>query len=73
MRLDAVLELLNSGPRKRPHPHAWTISPRMLLFSAQCEHPAIEATILDFCDQIDEELKKGTVILSNLSNEHYEH
>lgn len=40
-----------------------------LLFSAQCEHPAIEATILDFCDQIDEELKKGTVILSNLSNE----
>lgn len=55
--------------KKHQSINAWTISPRMLLFSAQCEHPAIEATILDFCDQIDEELKKGTVILSNLSNE----
>ena len=45
------------------------ISPRKLLFSAQCAHPAIEATILAFCDQIDEELRNGTVILSNLSDE----
>jgi NAD(P)H-hydrate repair Nnr-like enzyme with NAD(P)H-hydrate epimerase domain len=37
--------------------------------STQCDHPAIEAAIRLFCDQIDEELRNGTVILSNLSNE----
>mgnify|MGYP002613996477 FL=1 len=55
--------------KKHQSINAWTISPRKLLFSAQCEHPAIEATILAFCDQIDEELRNGTVILSNLSDE----
>ena len=48
---------------------AWTISSKKLIFSAQCEHPAIEAAILSFCDQIDEELRNGTVVLSNLSDE----
>lgn len=55
--------------KKHQSINAWTISPRKLLFSAQCEHPAIEATILAFCNQIDEELRNGTVILSNLSDE----
>lgn len=55
--------------KKHQSINAWTISPRKLLFSAQCEHPAIEATILAFCDQIDEELRNGTVIWSNLSDE----
>ena len=42
---------------------------KKLIFSAQCEHPAIEAAILAFCNQIDEELRNGTVILSNLSDD----
>lgn len=55
--------------KKHQSINAWTISSRKLLYSAQCEHPAIEASILSFCEQIDEELRNGTVILSNLSDE----
>ncbi len=55
--------------RKHQSVNAWSISSNKLVFSAQCEHPAIEAAILSFCDQIDEELRNGTVVLSNLSNE----
>lgn len=55
--------------KKHQSINAWTISPKRILFSAQCEHPAIEATILAFCNQIDEELRNGTVILSNLSDD----
>lgn len=55
--------------KKHQSINAWTISPKKLLFSAQCEHPAIEAAILSFCNKIDEELRNGTVILSNLSDE----
>lgn len=55
--------------KKHQSINAWTISSKKLLFSAQCEHPAIEATILSFCDKIDEELRNGTVVLSNLSDE----
>ncbi len=55
--------------KKHQSINAWTISSKKLVFSAQCEHPAIEASILSFCDQIDSELRNGTVILSNLSDE----
>lgn len=55
--------------KKHQSINAWTISSRKLVFSAQCEHPAIEAAIRTFCDQIDEELRNGTVILSNIKNE----
>lgn len=55
--------------RKHQSINAWTISSRKLVFSAQCEHPAIEAAILSFCDQIDDELRNGTVVLSNLADE----
>lgn len=55
--------------RKHQSINAWSISSKKLVFSAQCEHPAIEAAILSFCDQIDDELRNGTVVLSNLSNE----
>lgn len=55
--------------RKHQSINAWTISSKKLVFSAQCEHPAIEAAILSFCDQIDDELRNGTVVLSNLSDE----
>jgi len=49
--------------------NAWTISSKKLVYSAQCEHPAIEAAMLSFCDQIDDELRNGTVVISNLSDE----
>ncbi len=55
--------------KKHQSINAWTISSKKLVFSAQCEHPAIEAAILSFCDQIDEELRNGTVVLSNLADE----
>lgn len=55
--------------KKHQSINAWTISSKKLIFSAQCEHPAIEAAILSFCNQIDEELRNGTVVLSNLSDE----
>lgn len=55
--------------KKHQSINAWTISSKKLVFSAQCEHPAIEAAILAFCNQIDEELRNGTVILSNLSDD----
>lgn len=55
--------------RKHQSINAWTISSKKLVFSAQCEHPAIEAAILSFCDQIDDELRNGTVVLSNLADE----
>lgn len=55
--------------KKHQSINAWTISSKKLLFSAQCEHPAIEAAIFSFCDKIDEELRNGTVALSNLSDE----
>jgi hypothetical protein len=47
---------------------ARTISSKTLLITAQCDHPAIEAAIHSFCDQIDDELRNGTVVLLNLSN-----
>jgi len=49
--------------------NAWTISASKLVYSTQCEHPAIEAAIQEFCDQIDDELRNGTVVLSNLTDE----
>jgi hypothetical protein len=55
--------------KKHQSINAWTISSKNLVFSAQCEHPAIEAAILSFCDQIDDELRNGTVVLSNLADE----
>lgn len=55
--------------RKHQSINAWTISSKKLVYSAQCEHPAIEAAILSFCDQIDDELRNGTVVLSNLADE----
>jgi len=55
--------------KKHQSINARAISAKKLIFSAECDHPAIEAAIRLFCDQIDEELRNGTVILSNLSNE----
>lgn len=49
--------------------NAWSFGKETLTFSAQCTHPAIEATIRRFCDLIDEELRNCTLILANLHSD----
>lgn len=46
--------------------NAWSFKGESITFSAQCFHPAIEATIRSFCDMIDDELRNCTFILANL-------
>lgn len=46
--------------------NAWSFDRDNITFSAHCTHPAIEATIRNFCDLIDEELRNCTYILANL-------
>lgn len=58
--------------RKHQAINAWSITSKSLLFSAQCNHPAIEATIHQFCNLIDEELRNCTLILSNLNCDYIE-
>lgn len=51
---------------------AWSIKPNSIIFSATCKHPAIEASVRQFCDMIDNELKNCNVILSKTcSDEKY--
>lgn len=45
----------------------WEINPRIIQFSAKCEHPAIEASIHEFCDLIDHELSICNNIITNLN------
>lgn len=44
----------------------WTVAPGSIRYSATCSHPAIEASIRQFGELIDYELKASTTILSNL-------
>jgi molecular chaperone HtpG len=46
---------------------AWDISPDLIQFNAKCTHPAIEASIHEFCDMIDNELSVCNNILSLLN------
>lgn len=46
---------------------AWEIGPDKIQFSARCSHPAIEASIHEFCDLIDKELSVCNNILSALN------
>jgi len=45
----------------------WDITPRIIRYSAKCTHPAIEASIHEFCDQIDHELSLCNNIISVLN------
>lgn len=54
--------------KKHQSINAWTFNKELLTYSAQCEHPSIEATIRKFCDMIDHELSNCTLILSNLNS-----
>lgn len=47
---------------------AWEISPDLIQFSAKCKHPAIEASIHEFCNIIDHELSICNNIVSNLND-----
>lgn len=49
---------------------SWTIKPDKILFTARCSHPAIEKSIKDFCDSIDNELKNCSNVLSRLNDEY---
>ncbi|MBS1524451.1 MAG: ATP-binding protein [Bacteroidetes bacterium] len=46
---------------------AWDISPDIIQYTAKCSHPAIEASIHEFCDIIDHELSLCNNIASNLN------
>lgn len=46
---------------------AWSISEELIQFHAKCNHPAIEASIHDFCDIIDSELSACNNIISSIN------
>lgn len=46
---------------------SWSISNETISYHARCSHPAIEASIHDFCDVIDNELKLCNNILGDIS------
>jgi hypothetical protein len=47
---------------------SWTITEENIQFHAKCEHPAIEASIHDFCDMIDGELSACNNIISSIND-----
>ncbi|MEW8540469.1 MAG: ATP-binding protein [Candidatus Thiodiazotropha endolucinida] len=47
---------------------SWSISKEKIQFHAKCEHPAIEASIHDFCDVIDAELSACNNIISSIND-----
>jgi hypothetical protein len=46
---------------------AWQIGPDSICFCAKCKHPAIEASVHDFCDLIDNELGACSNIAGRLN------
>lgn len=47
---------------------AWSINEDLIQFHAKCKHPAIEASIHDFCDIIDNELSACNNIISSIND-----
>ncbi|HTO15840.1 MAG TPA: ATP-binding protein [Edaphocola sp.] len=47
---------------------AWGINTELIQFNAKCGHPAIEASIHEFCDIIDHELSVCNNIISTLND-----
>ena len=47
---------------------AWEINPELIQFGAKCTHPAIEASIHEFCNIIDHELSVCNNIVSSLND-----
>ncbi|HZL10368.1 MAG TPA: hypothetical protein VFC65_10250 [Prolixibacteraceae bacterium] len=46
---------------------AWEINPEIIQFGAKCSHPAIEASIHEFCNFIDKELSICNNIIASLN------
>lgn len=46
----------------------WEINPKLIQYCAKCKHPAIEASIHEFCDLIDHELSTCNNIISVLNS-----
>ncbi|WP_051209896.1 HD domain-containing protein [Gelidibacter mesophilus] len=46
---------------------SWEINPELIQFSAKCTHPAIEASIHEFCNMIDHELSVCNNIISEIN------
>lgn len=46
---------------------SWEIKPGYICFHAKCSHPAIEATIKEFCILIDKELISSKAVLSEIT------
>ncbi len=46
---------------------SWEITPELIQFNARCTHPAIEASIHEFCNWIDHELTLCNNIINNLN------
>jgi molecular chaperone HtpG len=47
---------------------SWEIKPGYICFHAKCSHPAIEATIKEFCDLIDKELILAKAIFGDITH-----
>ncbi|MFJ7915418.1 MULTISPECIES: ATP-binding protein [unclassified Lysinibacillus] len=45
---------------------SWSISGERIMFAAECEHPAIEKTIKEFCNYIEEELYNCKIALNGM-------
>lgn len=50
---------------------AWIIRPEIIQFHAKCAHPAVEASIREFCDVIDRELAVCTQVMGVLNDFHF--
>lgn len=46
----------------------WEITPEIIQFGAKCKHPAIEASIHEFCDLIDHELSVCNNLISSIND-----
>lgn len=44
----------------------WNISAITIVYTASCRHPAIQYSILHFCQIIDSDLKSAVTVLTNL-------
>lgn len=46
---------------------AWEVSPELIQFNVKCTHPAIEASVHEFCNLIDHELSVCNNVISSLN------
>jgi len=54
--------------KKHRSVEAWEINPEIIQYSTKCKHPAIEASIHEFCNIIDKELSVCNNIISSIND-----